>query len=194
MTILPLTYFGPISWWRIFLTYSDIVCDIHENYIKQTYRNRCSILSANGKQNLSIPIKKTFGNHTAFKDIAIENNQRWQQIHYKTIMSAYKASPYYDYYIDDICHIWTKKYNYLIDVCIESINIVSNIIKTKAEYTLSDSYISSTENDIDFRKCKDLANATNNESDSQAYYQVFGDRFGFVPDLCILDKIFNTTI
>ncbi|MDR2084049.1 MAG: WbqC family protein [Bacteroidales bacterium] len=190
MTLIPLTYFGPISWWKILLANNDIVFDIYENYIKQTYRNRCSILSANGLLNLSIPVKKTNGNHTVFKDIKVENNQNWQHIHYKAIMSAYKASPFYDYYIDDIQHIWTTKYDYLLDVCLESINIISKITKTTPKFILSDSYITANSDDSDFRKSQKYI--LESDFTVNPYTQVFSDRFNFISDLSILDKIFNT--
>ncbi|MDL2227819.1 WbqC family protein [Odoribacter sp. OttesenSCG-928-L07] len=191
MILLPLTYFGPISWWKLLQSSKDIVFDIHENYIKQTYRNRCTILSANGKLNLSIPVKKTFGNHTAFKDIKIENNQNWQTIHSRAVMSAYKASPFYDYLIDDMNVVWTRKYDYLLDVTLDSMSIIFKILNIKPNFNLSNSYVKADNNDIDLRKIKNFSNFVEN-SDNDKYQQVFNDRFCFESDLSIVDKIFNT--
>ncbi|MCK9301799.1 MAG: WbqC family protein [Bacteroidales bacterium] len=185
MTIIPLTYFGPISWWRVLTASDDVVFDIYENYIKQTCRNRCSILSANGVLNLSVPVKKINGNHTAFRDIEIENNQRWQIIHLRAVMSAYRAAPFYDYIIDNIKFIWEKKYNFLIDVCLDSLDCVSKILNINPDYRMSDCYVQTNEHDK--RNCKHFSNI----DEMQHYHQVFEDRFDFVPDLSILDKLFN---
>ena len=186
MSILPLTYFGPIGWWNILSQSDNCIFDIYENYVKQTYRNRCSILTANGVLNLSIPVKKVNGNHTAFKDVKIENNQHWQIIHYRATLSAYKASPFFDYYIDDIMPVWNKHYDFLLDVCIDSFNIVQNIISKKFNINLSESYIIASENDSDYRKDYDF-----NYPPVIQYNQVFSDRFNFIANLSILDQLFN---
>ncbi|MBP5782038.1 MAG: WbqC family protein, partial [Bacteroidales bacterium] len=100
MTILPVTYFGPVGWWNKLDVSDTTVFDINENYIKQTYRNRWRILSCNGLLTLSIPVKKVDGNHTLLKNMRIDNYQNWQIRHYRAVLSAYKASAFFDYYID----------------------------------------------------------------------------------------------
>ncbi|MGI6719246.1 MAG: WbqC family protein [Bacteroidales bacterium] len=191
---MPLTYFGPISWWTILRDNKDnIIFDIHHNYVKQTYRNRCSIQSSNGKLNLSIPITKTFGNHTPFKDIKIDKSQNWQRIHIKSIKSAYKSSPYYDYLIEEIIYIWEKKYNFLIDVCLDSLEGISKLLKLDLSYILSSEYIdindNTSKNYTDLRYVGEFNNYLNYPLSE--YTQVFSDRFYFMNDLSILDKLFN---
>ncbi len=195
MIILPLTYFGPISWWTILNNNkNDIIFDIHHNYVKQTYRNRCTIQSANGKLNLSIPVTKTFGNHTPFKDIKIDNSQNWQRNHFRTIKSAYKASPYFDYLIEKLIYIWEKQYNYLIDVCLDSLESTKELLNLNLSYSLSKEYIdlnnnSTNNNYTDLRYINEYTNYL--DSPLTEYIQVFSDRFNFMNDLSILDKLFN---
>ncbi|MDD4142794.1 MAG: WbqC family protein [Bacteroidales bacterium] len=191
MTVIPIAYFGPISWWTILNNFVDVEFDIHENYIKQTMRNHCNILTANGKLTLSIPVKKVNGNHTLLKDVRIESNQPWQKIHSRTVMSAYKASPFYDYFIDDISPIWEKHYNFLIDTCFDSIEIIGKILKIQRNYTVSQKYIAPQPPILDLRKESDYNNYVQKNLELPTYHQVFCDRFDFVNDLSILDKIFN---
>ena len=184
--ILPLTYFGPIGYWNLLKKNDNIIFDVHENYIKQTYRSRCIILTCNGKITLSIPVKKVDGNHTTLKNIQVENNQPWQRTHFRTIQSAYKASPYFDYLIDDFIHIWEKRYTYLIDVCLDSIQAVCNVANININYSLSDEYIKTCDTVQDYRNEEDFF-----IEPLDSYCQVFNDRFQFEPNLSILDKIFN---
>ena len=183
-TVLPPVYFGPVNWWKTALTRQNVIFDINENYVKQTCRNRCSILSANGMLNLSVPVKKIDGNHTKLKNIRIENQQPWQRLHSRTIMSAYKASPYYDYVIDDIKDIWTKKFDFLLDLCVYSIEAVKKVSNVNLDVVFSEEYVKPANNIEDYRQGCFL-------EDNTTYVQVFSDRFDFVKNLSILDKIFN---
>ena len=186
MTILPVTYFGPVGWWNKLDVSDSTVFDINENYIKQTYRNRCRILSCNGLLTLSIPVKKVDGNHTLLKNMRIDNNQNWQIRHYRAVLSAYKASAFFDYYIDDIIHIWQKHYDFLADVCIDSYETICNIMDKHYEATFSPSYIIPDKTDIDLRKGEEFDFGPFDE-----YCQVFSDRFSFFPNLSIIDLLFN---
>ena len=105
--ILPLTYLGNILYYA-HLTSGRCTIDIHSNYIKQTYTNRCSIISANGIQDLTIPIIKP-KEKTPIKDIRISSHDNWQQLHWRTIQSAYNSSPFFEYFCDDYAPFYAKK-------------------------------------------------------------------------------------
>ena len=116
-TILPLTYLGNIFYYA-HLIQGGCTIDIHSNYIKQTYTNRCSILTTNGIQDLTIPIIKP-KEKTPIKDIQISTHDNWQQLHWRTIQSAYNSTPFFEYFCDDYAPFYQKKWSFLLDFNLE---------------------------------------------------------------------------
>jgi len=121
MSLFLPTYFSPISQYKAMVNSEQVVFEIEDNFQKQTYRNRCYIYGANGKQLLNIPV-----NHPAStdrkktKDCLVENSSQWQSQHLKSLQVAYRNSPFFEFYIDDLLPIFTKKYHFLLDVNIDS--------------------------------------------------------------------------
>jgi hypothetical protein len=185
------SYFPNIRYFSKFLIYDSIVIDILENYTKQTYRNRCNIMSANGISQLSVPVKKNF--HCHVKDIEIDYSENWQTNHYRAILSAYKNSAFYEYYIDDIMPFFERKEKFLLDLNSKILEKTFEIIRLNPNFRYSEEFV--TDNSIhDFRETihpKPQKNTEDPDFRPAEYIQVFSERHGFCPDLSILDLIFN---
>lgn len=180
------TYFSPISQYQALLNSNSITFEVEDNYQKQTYRNRCYIYGANGKQLLNIPVTIPKSNKkTKSKDILIENSN-WQKQHYKSLEAAYNHSPFFEFYKDDLHKIFSKKYTYLLDVNLDSFHFIMDTLELFKEYTLSKTYEETKLND--FRNLADSKKKV--EISSIPYIQMFDQKFGFLKNLSILDLLF----
>ena len=188
MTLFTTAYFPSISYMARFLAEDEPVVEIWETYHKQTYRNRCRVMTANGVESLSVPVVKVNGNHTMTKDMAISPIEPWQHIHSRCLESAYKASPYFDHYYDYLKPIFEGHFERLIDLNDAALRAVFKVLKVKKEIIHTTDYVREAEND--FRE----AFSPKKPFDANlfpAYYQVFSEKFPFAPDLSVLDLIFN---
>lgn len=188
MTLISTAYFPCISYMARFLAVDEPVIEVCETYHKQTYRNRCRVLTANGVENLSVPVVKVNGNHTMTKDMAISPVEPWQHIHSRCLESAYKASPYFDHYYDYLQPIFEDRFERLIDLNDAALRAVLKMLKVNKEIVHTTDYVRETGNDLReiFTPKKPF--------DSKlfpSYYQVFSEKYPFAPDLSVLDLIFN---
>jgi aspartyl/asparaginyl-tRNA synthetase len=129
--LLSTAYLAPIQYYTKLLSYQNIYVEAFENYTKQTYRNRCNILSANGQLSLSIPVKKTEAIKIHTKDIQIDYSSRWQLIHERAIESAYRSSPFYIYYADDIKPLYEKQFDTLLEFNLAFQKVICELIGIK---------------------------------------------------------------
>jgi hypothetical protein len=191
--ILPLTYLGNILYYA-HLTSGRCTIDIHSNYIKQTYTNRCSIISANGIQDLTIPIIKP-KEKTPIKDIRISSHDNWQQLHWRAIQSAYNSTPFYEYFCDDYLPFYQKKWDFLLDFNLKIQEKTLELLNfQKIESYLSDTYIEKSNfNTKDLREVINPKkfNVSLYDELNNPYYQIFDSKFGFTPNLSIIDLLFN---
>ncbi len=187
--ILSTAYFGNIQYFTKFILYKNIIIDIYETYSRQTYRNRCEILTANGKLSLSIPIVKPGKSMT--KNVKIDNTYPWQKQHFRAILSAYKNSPFFDFFIDEFSFVFEKQHNYLIDLNGEILEKCLNILDIKSNWSYSDDFIKNQENNFRDKINPKIKDFNDPDFSPKTYIQVFGDRFEFCPNLSILDLIFN---
>jgi hypothetical protein len=180
------TYFSPISQYHAILNSNSITFEVEDNYQKQTYRNRCYIYGANGKQLLNIPVSiPKSSKKTKSKDILVENSN-WQKQHYKSFEAAYNHSPFFEFYKDDLQKIFSKKYTYLLDVNLDSFNFIKNALELPIEYKFSKTYEENKPNDF-----RDLADSKKKvEISFLSYIQMFDQKFGFLKNLSILDLLF----
>ena len=163
----------------------ELVFEVNDNFQKQTYRNRCYIYGANGKQLLNIPIQKISGKQLT-KDVKIDYGSNWQMEHLKSLHSAYRSSPFFEFYIDDLEELFTKKETFLLDLNIQTIQKVMDALQLKVDYLLSKSYEKDLFNDYRF-----LVNAKSKEKfNFPTYTQVFNNKHGFIENLSILDLLF----
>jgi hypothetical protein len=185
--LLSTAYLPPVEYFSHLLNADEAYIEREENYLKQTYRNRCYILSAHGPQLLSVPVLAGSIHKTAIKDIRIDYSKRWQQVHLGAILAAYNSSPYFMFYFENIESIILKNMDFLLDLNMElTVCLLSMLkIKTIPKYTEHFTAISGSEND--HRYC--ISPKKESEFVTKPYLQVFGDRF--VPNLSIIDLIFN---
>lgn len=192
--LLTTAYFPPVCYFAAIAANRHTVIEQYENFGKQSYRNRCEILTANGVIPLTLPVAKA-NSKTLIRDLRIVYPTNWQKLHFKGIESAYKNSPYYDYYIDDIIPFFEKKETFLLDLnmailykMMECLGLNTSII------TLTPDYIREGNPEYtDLRNAihpKPTRRKANYEYTPSPYRQTFSDRFPFVPGLSILDLLF----
>ena len=182
-------YLAPIAYYFHLINGTTATIDIYENYVKQTYRNRCCILSPNGVQSLTIPLVKA-RKRKRINDIFIAYDDNWRKIHWKSLESAYRSSPYFEYYEDEFYPFYHEnQYTKLIDFN-EALNSkIIELLNLDVRVTNSTAYIEDPAPEFDFRNTF----SPKKESDLKfnSYIQVFGDRNGFSPNLSIVDILFN---
>lgn len=188
MTLFTTAYFPSISYMARFLQEDAPLIEVCETYHKQTYRNRCRVMTANGVESLSVPVVKVNGNHTMTKDMTISTIEPWQHIHSRCLESAYKASPYFDHYYDYLRPIFEGHFDRLIDLNDAALRAVLKMLKTKKEIVHTTDYVREAENDL-----REAFSPKKNVDASlfPTYYQVFSEKFPFAPDLSVLDLVFN---
>jgi hypothetical protein len=184
------TYFPSISHFAAIVQAAKVTFEMEDNFQKQTNRNRTYIYSPNGIQLLNIPIKHSKTAHQKTKDIQIENDFDWQKQHFKSLEAAYRSSPFFEYFEDDLLPIFEKKHNFLMDLNLEVFDLITKCLRMKIEYTKTTEYFHEiNSNEItDFRF---LANGKKDSSQFESYTQVFDDKFGFINNLSVLDLVFN---
>ena len=188
MTLFTTAYFPSISYMARFLAEDEPVVEIWETYHKQTYRNRCRVMTANGVESLSVPVVKVNGNHTMTKDMAISPIEPWQHIHSRCLESAYKASPYFDHYYDHLKPIFEGHFERLVDLNDAALQAVLKMLKVKKDIVHTTDYVRDCEDD--FREVF-TPKKPFDANLFPTHYQVFSEKFPFAPDLSVLDLIFN---
>ncbi len=188
MKIFSSHYLAPIPYYKELLSAEDVLIEQYNHYEKKTYQNRCDILTANGKIALSVPVEKPLTAKVPFKDIRIAYHEEWQKQHLRAIESAYKNSPFYEYYIDDFLPFYEKEVSFLIDFNMGLHQVMMDAIEEKRSTVLTDSFYQGSEvKDLRF----DFHPRRISNFQTKPYYQVFSDKMDFVPNLSILDLLFN---
>lgn len=182
------TYFPSISHFVAIAQADAVTFEMEDNFQKQTNRNRMYIYSPNGMQLLNIPVKHSGLAHQKTKDIRLETAFDWQKQHFKSLEAAYRSSPFFEYFEDAIMPVFEKQYDFLMDLNLESMAIVSKCLQMKLEYEKTVEYFHDVPQFNDYRI---LANGKKDLSQFDVYTQVFGDKHGFINNLSILDLLFN---
>ena len=188
--ILHPSYFPSISHFAAIAQSDSITFEMEDNFQKQTNRNRTYIYSPNGIQLLNIPIKHSNLSHQKTKDIKIEQEFDWQKQHFKSLEAAYRSSPFFEYFEDDLLPIFQKKHTFLMDLNLEAFDIVCKCLRMKLQFNTTTEYFHEIENPevVDFRY---LVNGKKDHSVFEPYTQVFDDKHGFLNNLSVLDLLFN---
>ncbi|WP_338408629.1 WbqC family protein [uncultured Flavobacterium sp.] len=184
------TYFPSISHFVAMAQGNSITFEIEDNFQKQTNRNRTYIYSPNGIQLLNIPVKHSAERHQKTKNVKIETDFDWQKQHFKSLEAAYRSSPFFEYFEDDIRPLFEKKHTFLLDLNFETIAFISKSLRMKLDYNNTQEYFHEIDSKkiIDFRN---LANGKKEDSKFESYTQVFGEKHGFLNNLSVLDLLFN---
>ena len=182
-------YLAPISYYSLLAAYPQVRIERHEHYLKQTLRNRCLIASPEGSLPLTIPIVRNDPSHTEIKDIQISDHSNWQHQHWQALVTAYEASPYFEFYADDFLPFYEHPWKYLFDFNEAMRQKICELIDLQVKVSYTDKY---------------EANVLTNEKRAgfslipldwtfqpRPYYQVFQQKYGFLPDLSIADLLFN---
>ena len=191
--LLSSTYFGPIQWYQKLHRYDQCLIECHDNFVKQTYRNRCVIPTTNGVQALSIPVTCPDGyqlSKTPMQDIRISDHGNWRHLHWNALVSAYNMSPFFEYYADDFAPFYEKKYTFLMDYNEALQHLICDLIDLRPQIIHTRTYEPDIPND--FRNAFHPRHPHDDPSfHPQPYYQVFRERHGFLPDLSMVDLLFN---
>lgn len=184
--LLSTAYLPNLAYLSQVLKADKIVLEKCENFIKQTYRNRCDILSSNGKLSLSIPLVKQ-ADKELISDKRISYAENWQQQHWRSITSAYKNSPYFEYFEDEFKPFYETQFEFLFEYNFQLLQKVLHILRVKKTFEFT-TIFETQPAVIDYRY---LSSKQQTEFESKSYYQVFADKLGFTPNLSCLDILFN---
>ena len=176
---LSTTYFGPIEWYQQLCRADLVYLEACESFIKQTYRNRCTIATANGVQNLTVPVEH--GGSRLIRDVRISNHGSWRRVHWNALQSAYSESPFFEYYADDLRPFFEQDYEFLYDYNYEIMQKMCELLDIHPHVLHSE----------EFKMEDSLTSHPSPLTPIKPYYQVFARKHGFLPNLSILDLLFN---
>ena len=189
--LLSTAYLAPVEYYRMLANAGQVIIETADNYVKQTYRNRCVIASANGLQTLSIPVVKPDSLKCSTKDIRIADHGEWRHLHWNAIVSAYNSSPFFEYYADDFRPFYEKKTEFLFDFNEQLRELICSLLDIVPKLTYSTEYIRSLPpNGQDLREAIH-PKKTPVSQNFLPYYQVFEQKWGFQANLSIIDLLFN---
>ena len=188
-------YLAPLHYYARMMSARKVYIEQHENYLKQSYRTRCQIMSANGVIPLSIPVDKGDLLKCPIREVKISSHANWQILHWRSLTAAYNSSPFFEYYADDLVPFFEKKWEFLFDFNTELQQKVLSLIDIEVNVSFTETYQDNyAQFGLDFREKihpKKLPETVDNEYVNVPYYQVFDSKFGFVPNMSILDLLFN---
>jgi hypothetical protein len=192
-SLLSSAYCAPIQWFQKLNRYDAVVIEQHDNFLKQTFRNRCVIATANGTQTLTIPVEKSDGDKCLMRDIRISDHGNWRRLHWNALATAYGDSPFFDYYADDLRPFYEQRFAFLLDFNMQMTAKLCELLDITPNISLSEEYVKDVESGVDdFREViRPKHPMPDADFIPKPYYQVYAQRHGFIPNLSILDLLFN---
>ena len=189
-TVIHPTYFPSVAHWiEINKAAENLIFEKEDNYQKQTYRNRAYIYDANGKLPLTIPVVYSQKNRQLYQDIVIADDENWQELHWKSIQSAYSSSPFFEFYEHEFHPLFNSKYRYLLDFNFKCLEIIYDCLELHFDYKTSENFEKTPKKNDDYRFLTD--NRKEITQNFEPYVQVFDDKHGFLSNLSIIDLICN---
>ena len=188
--LLSTTYFGPVQWYQKLHRADAVLIEQWESFQKQTYRNRCLIATTNGVQALTVPVER--GSSSLIKDMRISDHGNWRHLHWMALQSAYGESPFFEYYQDDIRPFFEKRWDYLMDYNEAICQKMCELIDIEAKVERTSEFVLEPDNLADMRTAINPKHpAEDPDFTAKPYYQVYQQKHGFLPNLSILDLLFN---
>jgi hypothetical protein len=185
--LLSTAYLPNVHYLSQVINFDTIVIEKHENFVKQTYRNRCDIATASGKLSLSIPLIKQ-ADKELISDKKISYAEDWQKQHWRTIVSAYKNSPYFEFFEDEFKPFYENQFEFLLDYNTQLLQTIFHTLRIKMQIDFTTQFELNPASSIDLRS---LSEVQTNVPLIKPYYQVFADKIGFTPNVSCLDALFN---
>ncbi|WP_179006043.1 WbqC family protein [Winogradskyella forsetii] len=182
------TYFPNIAHFWAMVNADAVHFEVSDNYQKQSYRNRTEIYGANGKMALTVPVSYSQNNRQLYKNVKIANEESWQIQHLKSLQSAYRMSPFFEFYIDDLIPLFENQFEYILDFNLKSFEVLLSALQLHIEPMYTSTFEKEPIGKTDFRN---LAKRTVKVSSFEPYTQVFTEKHGFISNLSILDLLFN---
>ena len=191
--IFPALYNGPVQYYAWLVREEEIILEQFDSYIKQTYRNRCRISGANGALTLSIPVKRVRGRKTLFRDIRIDYDMPWHKVHWKSLVAAYAASPFFEYFMHDLAGFYEKKFEFLVELNRGLLETTFQALGVSIPVKMSEEFqaISGNRDPRQFLHPKLDPREADPAFSVIPYHQVFEEKHGFQSNLSILDLLFN---
>ncbi|TDO20625.1 WbqC family protein [Pedobacter duraquae] len=188
--LFPLFYLPPVSYFSA-LSQHDYIFELEkfEHFPKQTFRNRATVVSPNGPLNLFLPVVKGSKFHTTMKDVRISYDFKWQRLHWLTLQTCYRNSAYFEYYEDDFAGFFEKQHEFLFDHNLEIMDWLFKQLKKKVDFQFTTEFVKDPEVVADYRDRSMFK--TDAAHPAKPYFQVFDDRNGFLPNMSIVDLLFN---
>ena len=188
--IIPLFYLPPIEFFSKLIEYKDnLLLENAEHFQKQSFRNRASIHSPNGKLDLIVPLVKGSKVHTKVKDVKISYDFRWQRLHWMSLQTSYRSSAYFEFYEDELAVFYEKEWKFLFDYNEELLQVILGFLKLNIQYSYTDNF------EKEYPDLNDFRDSIHPKRSAQqivnSYFQVFEERNGFLPNLSIVDLLFN---
>ncbi len=183
-------YLAPIEYYSVLFRSKSAIVEIHDNYQKQSFRNRCNIVGANGLMPLSIPIEKPETVKCKMKDIRIADHGNWRHLHWNAIISAYNSTPFFEYYADELQPFYEKRILFLTDFNLQLHQLICRWLQIDIQTEISSKYITEIPEGIsDFRET--IHPKRPSGFTTKPYYQVFSEKLGFIQNASIIDLLFN---
>lgn len=188
--LLSTTYFGPVQWYQKLYRSDEVQIERYESFLKQTYRNRCLIATTQGVQALTVPVEHH--NSQLIKDLRISDHGNWRHLHWNALQSAYGESPFFEYYQDDIRPFFEKRWTFLLDFNEEIREKMCELIDIRPKVSFSSEFSMECGEFTDYRNTITPKHPEPDPDFSpKPYYQVYGQKHGFLPNLSVLDLLFN---
>lgn len=188
--IFPVLYLPPIQFFSKLVQYPNAVyIDKFEHFLKQTYRNRTTIHSPNGRLDLIVPVVRGSKVHTQMKDVKISYDFGWQRLHWMSLQTSYRRSAYFEYYEDEFVPFYEDKFDFLFDYNEALLQKILSLLKITKELKYTVDYEKEHTGLDDYRQNihpKQIA-----DYKVKPYYQVFEERNSFINNLSIVDLLFN---
>lgn len=192
--LLSSAYLPPVQYFAHLQSAEQVWIEQYDHYQKQTYRNRCVIAAPDGPLSLTVPIEKPNTPKAFMRDIRISDHGNWRHLHWNAIESAYNHTPFFEYYKDDFRPFYEKKFDFLVDYNEQLCQLVCQLIDIDTSFQRTESYVAEPSNTIiDLRDAIHPKKEVMDDASFSAvpYYQVFQERLGFLPNLSIIDLLFN---